>query len=106
MNNENIRAITLGEDGEYWLVTGTTDAHSAEQAVREQDRVESCSGAGYLDPHVPLGIEYRRDLCWRYGGLEPSRTEDDELLTIAQLFERYAHEARRVFPFSGYLVTV
>lgn len=105
MSTENIEVISISEDGDYWLVTGTTDAHSADEAVRAYDKAESVSGAGYLDPLEDLGFEYRADLVWRHGGLKPSRVDDDELLTIAEHFERYAHEAARVFPFAGFLVT-
>lgn len=106
MSTENIEVMSISEDADYWLVTGTTDAHSADEAVRTYDRTESVSGAGYLDKDEELGFEYRSDLVWRHGGLNPSQTEDDELLTIAEHFERYAHEARRVFPFAGFLVTL
>lgn len=105
MSTENIEVIPLGEDGPQWLVTGTTDAHSAEEAARQHDKDESFSGAGYLDPLEPLTIEFRRDFVWLHGGLKPSRHYDDELLTGPDHFEKYGHEAKRVFPFAGFLVT-
>ncbi|MFC3374146.1 hypothetical protein [Glutamicibacter protophormiae] len=39
---ENITVWELGEDSELWLVTGTTDAHSADEAVRQW--VEATTG--------------------------------------------------------------
>ncbi|MHC6175450.1 hypothetical protein [Glutamicibacter sp. X7] len=104
--SENIEVFSLGEDGECWLVTGTTDAHSAEEAIRQYDREVSTSGAGYLDIEEQLKFEFHRDLVWRHGGSKPSRWEDDELLTVSDHFERYGHEAKRVHPFSGFLVTL
>ncbi|MEU5838538.1 hypothetical protein ABZ820_33390 [Streptomyces diacarni] len=102
MKNENIEVFNLGDDGEYWLVTGTTDAHSAEVAIRNNDRELGT----YLDDEDQLKFKYHRDLVWRCGGILPSRWEDDELLTVPEHFERYGHEDKRVHPFSGFLVTL
>lgn len=41
MSNETITVQTMGEDGDQWLVTGTTDAHSADEAVRQHIEHES-----------------------------------------------------------------
>lgn len=99
---ENIEVIHLGEDGDLWLVTGTTDAHSAEDAVRMHERRFQAD----MEIEDELQIKHHRDLVWRYGGLKPSRFYDDELLTFEESFKKYAHENRRVFPFNGYLVTL
>lgn len=41
MITETITVQTMGEDGDQWLVTGTTDAHSADEAVRQHVEHES-----------------------------------------------------------------
>lgn len=97
---ENIAVTHLGEDGDFWLVTGTNDAHSAEEAIRKIDRELGT----YLEDEDQLKIKYHRDLVWRYGGLKASRFYDDELLTFDEHFENYARDNRRVFPFNGFLV--
>lgn len=100
--SENIEVFNLGDDGEYWLVTGTTDAHSAEVAIRKNDRELGTD----LEDQDQLKFQYHHDLVWRCGGLKPSRWEDDEVLTSAEHFELYGHEAKRVYPFAGFLVTL
>lgn len=102
MSTENIEVIHLGEDGDLWLVTGTTDAHSAEEEIRKIDRELGT----YLEDEDQLKFEYRRNLVWRHGGLKPSQVEDDEVMTEAEHFERYAHENKRVHPFDGFWVTL
>lgn len=99
---ENIEVIHLGDDGDYWLVTGTTDAHSAEVAIRKNDH----DLGTYLEDENQLKLKYHRDLVWRCGGLKPSRFEDDEVLTLREHFWKYANDNRRVFPFHGFLVTL
>lgn len=78
----------LGEYGEDWLVTGTSDAHSAEEAVRASWK-EELNDEDYQEQYgdVQLGdlqIEYRDDWAWkRYPGRyrwEPL-DEGDELVS-------------------------
>lgn len=78
-NTENISVITLGEDGDQWMVTGTSDAHSADEAVRNwfEDQTGETLEASFLaDDLIELNIEYRTDWCWLQGGTEPHGEED------------------------------
>lgn len=70
MTNENTVVIELGEDTDLFIVTGTTDAHSADDAVRtyvEQmtgETIETLQGADEL---VEFSISYRTDWAWTPG---------------------------------------
>lgn len=76
---ENTKVMPLGEDGDLWLVTGTTDAHSAWQAAHDYDIAES---TGYevlegMDPDLAT-ITYRTD--WAWVPVDPNYPDDEEYL--------------------------
>lgn len=92
MTTENIKVENLGEDGELWLVTGTTDAHSADEAVREHDR-----GVTGEELEGDFDFEYRTDWGWQ-PGWNPDDPMDEALLIYGytEIFTRR---------FAGFLVT-
>ncbi|MGJ3403238.1 hypothetical protein [Glutamicibacter sp. Je.9.36] len=79
--SDSIDVLTLGEDGDYWLVTGTTDAWAAEEAIRAHHSYDTGEELDELIGDEPLSIERRHDLKWAVGGLQVSRDEEDYLLT-------------------------
>lgn len=93
---ENIEVTYLGEDGEMWLVTGSTDAHSAEEAIRQateaalDQTLEAYFGA---DDLVELSFVYRTDWAW------VSHSEDEfELI--------HGEQSGGLERFAGYMVTL
>lgn len=92
---DDITVLGLGDDGDQWLVTGTSDAWAAEEAVRshyysvvgvELDEAEYSS--------EDLTVIRRDDWKWAIGGLTPSGEEDVLVHGII--------EGQR---FSGFMVT-
>jgi len=79
--SDSIDVLALGEDSDYWLVLGTTDAWAAEEAIRAHHAYDTGEELHELIGDEPLSIEYRRDLKWAVGGLQASRSENDYLLT-------------------------
>lgn len=81
MSTENIEVIPLGEDGELWFVTGTTDAHSAWKAAEAFDIAEcegwGCSSLEGLDPDL-VSIKYRTD--WAWVPVDPNHPDDEQFL--------------------------
>jgi len=70
MTNENITVQDLGEDTDLFIVTGTTDAHSADEAVRtyvEQLTGETIETLQDADDLVEFRISYRTDWAWMPG---------------------------------------
>ncbi|MGL3804701.1 hypothetical protein ACSYDW_01250 [Paeniglutamicibacter sp. R2-26] len=102
---ENPQVTPLGEYGEDWLVTGTSDAHSAEEAVRAGWKAD-LSDEDYQEQYgdVQLGdlrMTYRNDWAWkRYPGRTPEEPldEGDELVSGAK--------AHGLPIFAGYMVTL
>ncbi|RAX50880.1 hypothetical protein DQ353_00310 [Arthrobacter sp. AQ5-05] len=92
MSTESIKVESVGEDGGLWIVTGTSDAHSADEAVREHEA--SLTGENL---EGSLGFEYRTDWGWRPGW----NTDDpmDEALLTHGFSEFYMPR------FDGFLVT-
>ncbi|HJX78581.1 hypothetical protein [Glutamicibacter sp.] len=67
MSTETITVQTMGEDGAQWLVTGTTDAHSADEAVRQHVEHESGETIEALldaDELVEFAFQHRTDWAW------------------------------------------
>lgn len=88
---EIVDVTPLGEYGEDWLVTGTGDAHSAEEAVRamwKNDLDDEDYQEQYGDVQLgDLQIEHRTDWAWkRYPGRTPDEPldEGDELVSGAK----------------------
>lgn len=83
MTSENISVIELGEDSDLFIVTGTTDAHSADEAVRTYveemsgETIESLQGADEL---VEFRISYRTDWAWTPGPNEDDPMEEATLV--------------------------
>ncbi|PRB69500.1 hypothetical protein [Arthrobacter sp. MYb213] len=67
MSTETITVQTMGEDGDQWLVTGTTDAHSADEAVRqhvEHESGETIEALTDADELVEFAFQHRTDWAW------------------------------------------
>lgn len=68
MSTETITVQTMGEDGDQWLVVGTTDAHSADDAVRQH--VEHESGEtieALLDADELVEFHFYHSARWFWG---------------------------------------
>lgn len=68
MSTEEITVWELGEDSDAWLVTGTTDAHSADEAVRnwfESTAGETIEAFLDADDLVEFTIRFRDDWAWK-----------------------------------------
>lgn len=79
---EQIKVHDLGEDTDLWIVTGTTDAHSADEAVRQ--RVEDLTGETIealqdADDLVEFTFQNRKDWAWLPGG-NPADPMDEAAL--------------------------
>lgn len=98
---ENITVQELGEDGDLWLVTGTTDAHSADEAVRqwvEAHTGETIEALCDADDLVEFSITRRDDWAWKPG---PNSADPMEDATLLSGLTAFLHN----FPtFSGFLV--
>lgn len=100
MSTENIKVESLGDDGEMWIVTGTSDAHSAEEAVRQHvfdECGEPLEDIVYGD-FLGLDFKYRTDWGWQ-PGWDPDDPMDEALL-IYGFTEIWTRR------FAGFLVTL
>lgn len=79
MSTENIEVIPLGEDGDLWFVSGTTDAHSAFKAAHDYDVAEwpGDSPIEGMDPSL-VTIKYRTD--WAWVPVDPNHPDDEQFL--------------------------
>jgi len=108
MKNESITVWELGEDSDIWLVEGTSDAHSADEAVRQW--VEECMGETIeaftgADDLVEFTIKFRKDWAW-IPGSDPENPMDEASL-VYQNDERWPlNYLPCIGPFSGFLVRV
>ncbi|MGO2807920.1 MAG: hypothetical protein ACTIAQ_04235 [Glutamicibacter arilaitensis] len=99
---ENIAVQELGEDSDMWIVGGTSDAHSAEEAVRqwfENTTGETIEAFQDADDLVEFTINFRKDWAWLPGN-NPEDPMDEAMLV-------YPHDGVSVghLPaFAGFLV--
>ncbi|NQD42668.1 hypothetical protein [Glutamicibacter halophytocola] len=106
MSNEITTVTEIGEDSDTWLVTGTSDAHSADEAVRQW--VEEHMGAtieAFTDSEdlVEFSIKFRKDWAWMPGPDAENPLDEASLV--------YPHDGRFpldqapfIGPFVGFLV--
>lgn len=108
MSNETITVQTMGEDGDQWLVTGTTDAHSADEAVRQHIEHESGETIeALLDADELVEFHFYHSNRWHWA------TRDSNGQT--EWISRYSHvpaqelvflaESSGSDSFAGYLVS-
>lgn len=99
MSTENINVMPLGEDGDLWFVTGTTDAHSAWKAAHDYDTAEcsewGCAQLEGMDPDL-VTIQYRTD--WAWVPVDPNIPDDEAYLKHGTEGDGYPR-------FDGFLVT-
>ncbi|UUX60148.1 hypothetical protein [Glutamicibacter halophytocola] len=68
---ENITVWELGEDSDTWFVEGTSDAHSADEAVRgwvEINTGQTIEAFTDADDLVEFNFKLRKDWHWLPGG--------------------------------------
>ncbi|MHC6176223.1 hypothetical protein [Glutamicibacter sp. X7] len=111
--SNHVEAVTvqeLGDGGDFWVVTGTTDAHSAEEAVRAHcewlygDTLEELAG----EDHVELRVS-RQELM-RWSNLNDEGKADDGSRLLRR--DRWALASRDEWrewlplsaPFDGFMV--
>jgi hypothetical protein len=105
MKTETPDVTPLGEYGEDWLVTGTSDAHSAEEAVRDQWKLD-LGAEDYAEQYGDvqpgdLQMTHLTDWAWkRY----PGRTADEPLDEGDELV--HGAQSEGLPRFAGYLVTL
>lgn len=94
---ESIEVVTLGEDSDQWIAIGTSDAHSAEIAVRSHFKNEvGESVEEYAGSPVGFGFIYRTDWAW----VKVEGADYDEILV-------HGYEtARGNKRFHGFMVTL
>lgn len=93
---ESIEVITLGEDSDQWMAIGTSDAHSAEMAVRSHFRNEvGESVEEYASTPVDFGFIYRTDWAW----VKVEGADYDEILV-------HGGQGRGNSRFHGFMVTL
>ena len=90
IDGDNIEVQDLGEDADQWLVTGTSDAWAAEEAVRAHYQFQTLQELNDNFGDDELSIERHTDMKWAIGGLKPSLKEEDILLTGIVEGERFA----------------
>lgn len=94
--DRDIRVIELGEDGDQWVVAGTSDAHSAEVAVRKYIlAIHGEALEAHIGQSVELGFQYRPDWVW----VEVEGAAYDKVL-------EYGEKYRNNNPFAGFAVTL
>lgn len=97
--------IDLGEDFDLWFVTGTSDAHSAEEAVRAYWATvldgEDLQDMFDLNSLGALGLQYRKDWAWKHPAGTPVDAEPDDASVLVSFMP--PEGAPR---FAGYLVTL
>lgn len=106
MSTEIITVQELGEDTDLWFVTGTTDAHSADEAVRAW--VESTAGEtieAFMDAEdlVEFSFTFRKDWYWLPGG-DPENPLDEAALVYPKDGLLLPDATPFMGPFSGFLV--
>lgn len=99
---ENITVQELGEDGDLWMVTGTTDAHSADEAVRqwvEAQTGETIEALHDADDLIEFRFILRNDWALKPG---PNNADPMEDATLLFGLTAFLHN----FPtFTGFLVS-
>ncbi|WP_413456046.1 hypothetical protein ACLQ8T_06090 [Glutamicibacter sp. FR1] len=103
---ENITVQEMGEDSDLWIVTGTTDAHSAEEAVRqwcEKTMEQTIEAFLDADDLVEFTITFRKDWYWLPGG-DPENPLDEAALVYPKFDLMLPDMAAVIGPFSGFLV--
>lgn len=110
---QHVEAVTvqdLGEDSDMWVVTGTTDAHSAEEAVRAHykwlsgESLEHCFGVDHVD------LDVKRQDLMRWSNLNEDGKPDERSRLIRHY--RWALASRDQYrewmplsaPFNGFMV--
>lgn len=97
--------IDLGEESDLWLVTGTSDAHSAEEAVRKHwtETMDEDTFNDMFDNLElgDLGLEYRSDWAWKHPeGWPPDREPEDDSRLVC------GDEGNGLPRFAGFMVTL
>lgn len=106
MSTEQITVQEMGEDSDMWMITGTTDAHSAEEAVRqwcEETMEQTIEAFRDADDLVEFTITFRQDWYWLPGG-DPKNPLDEAALVYPKDGQMRPHETPVIGPFSGFLV--
>lgn len=106
MSTETITVQELGEDSDLWLVTGTTDAHSADDAVRDwaETRLgETIEAFQDADDLVEFNIRFRKDWYWLPGG-DPENPLDEAALVYLKDGQLLPDMTPVMGPFAGFLV--
>lgn len=106
MSTETITVYELGEDSDLWLVTGTSDAHSADEAVRwwvENTTGETIEAFVDADDLVEFNFRFRKDWYWLPGG-DPKNPLDDAALVYPKDGQLLPEATPVMGPFAGYLV--
>lgn len=99
--SETITVRDMGEDGDQWLVTGTTDAHSADEAIRQH--VENVTGEtieALLDAEDLVEFTFHENHWWAWGNLDADGNPWERSLLYPAADVCDGHEA-----FHGYLVS-
>ena len=102
MSYENIAVQELGEDSDLWIVTGTTDAHSADEAVRQWfentigETIEAFQDAEDL---VEFSIRFRTDWAWL-----PGNNPEDPMDEAALVYPHDGVSVENLPTFDGFLV--
>jgi len=103
---ENINVQEMGEDTDLWMVTGTTDAHSAEEAVRQwfETRMDQTIEAFQdADDLVEFNFKFRKDWYWLPGG-DPENPLDEAALVYPHDHLLVPDNVQLMGPFTGILV--
>lgn len=106
MSYENITVKELGEDSDLWIVTGTTDAHTADEAVRqwfESNTGETIEAFQDADDLVEFEIKFREDWAWIAGSDPENPFDEAELVSPSNEQGTYKQEPFDG-PFAGFLV--
>lgn len=106
MSAEQITVQEMGEDSDMWMVTGTTDAHSAEEAVRqwcEETMEQTIEAFQDADDLVEFTITFRTDWYWLPGN-DPLNPMDEAALVYPNEEPWALSNIPSIGPFSGFLV--
>lgn len=106
MSAETTTVFELGEDSDTWLVAGTSDAHTADEAVRQWaeehigETIEAFTGAEDL---VEFTFRFRKDWYWLPGG-HPENPMDEAALVYPEDGQLLPGATPVLGPLAGFLV--
>lgn len=97
MSTENPKVIALGDDSDAWMVTNTTDAHSADEAIRQFiERTTGETIEALHDADDLVEFQFNQNHWWKW------ERDQETFRTFLAVADRYFD----ALAFRGFLVTL